>query len=111
MSHTGWTIRVWSCHYERSEESAFAGTRTTAKQKQIPRGLYFTPTSARTALVGDPCSPARDDNSKSQGLLMQHSIKAGAFRGALSVKLSQLYFEPEGRRYSHAPGQRYHERS
>src|SRR5271166_846034 len=27
-------------------------------KKQIPRGLNFTPTSARTALVGDPCSPA-----------------------------------------------------
>jgi hypothetical protein len=32
--------------------------------KQIPRGLNFTPTSAKTALVGDPGSPARDDKNK-----------------------------------------------
>src|ERR1039458_2663174 len=33
-------------------------------EKQIPRGLNFTPTSAKTALVGDPCWPARDDKTK-----------------------------------------------
>src|ERR1035441_8655699 len=54
-----------SCHYERSEESAFASTGTTVRSKQqIPRGLNFAPTSAKTALVGDPCSPARDDKVK-----------------------------------------------
>jgi hypothetical protein len=30
-------------------------------KKQIPRGLNFTPTSAKTALVGAPGPPARDD--------------------------------------------------
>src|ERR1035438_9756504 len=33
-------------------------------EKQIPRGLNFAPTSAKTALVGDPSSPARDDKNK-----------------------------------------------
>src|SRR5271157_4245689 len=36
-------------------------------EKQIPRGLNSTPTSAKTALVGGPGSPARDDKS-SKGL-------------------------------------------
>jgi hypothetical protein len=35
------------------------------KKQQIPHGLNFTPTSAKTALVGDPGSAVRDDNSKS----------------------------------------------
>ena len=51
-------------------------------EKQIPRGLNFTPTSAKTALVGDPCSPARDD--KNEGLTgtakavpLQNDLDAG----------------------------------
>jgi hypothetical protein len=35
-----------------------------SSKKQIPRELNFTPTSAKTALVGDSCSPARDDKNK-----------------------------------------------
>jgi hypothetical protein len=35
-------------------------------QKQVPRVLNFTPTSAKTALVGDPCSPARDDKNNKE---------------------------------------------
>src|ERR1035438_7089203 len=34
-------------------------------KQQIPPSLNFTPTSAKTALVGDPGSAGRDDNSKS----------------------------------------------
>src|ERR1022692_3950909 len=34
------------------------------REKQIPRGLNFTPTSAKAALVGDPGSSPRDDKSK-----------------------------------------------
>ena len=33
-------------------------------QKQISGGLNFTPTSAKTAPVGDPGSPAQDGKSK-----------------------------------------------
>jgi hypothetical protein len=56
----GWTIPLWSCHYERSEESAFVSAGTIAIKQQIPHGL----------------KAVRDDNSKSQSriLLMQHSI-------------------------------------
>jgi len=49
-------------------EVDFEGTRLhrllKKSGKQIPRGLNFTPTSAKTALVGDPCSPARDDKKQ-----------------------------------------------
>src|ERR1035438_4332052 len=49
------------------------------RKQQIPHGLNFTPTSAETALVGDPGSAVRDDNSKSRirTLLMQYSIAPG----------------------------------
>jgi hypothetical protein len=33
-------------------------------KQQIPRRLIFTPTSAKSALVGDPGPPARDDKNK-----------------------------------------------
>src|ERR1039457_5980030 len=31
-SHRGWTTRRWSCHYERSEESAVVGAGTAAEE-------------------------------------------------------------------------------
>ena len=43
-----------SCHYERSEESAFVSAGTTRGEQQIPHSLNLTPTSAKTALVGGP---------------------------------------------------------
>jgi hypothetical protein len=39
-------------------------------QQQIPHRLNFAPTSAKTALVGGPGSPVRDDNIK--GLVTAH---------------------------------------
>jgi hypothetical protein len=49
-------------HPERSE-SAADGIRGT-DEEQIPRGLTFTPSSAKPALDGDPAKPARDDNQR-----------------------------------------------
>jgi hypothetical protein len=54
---------MWDCHYERSEESAFVCGSDDGWKQQIPHRLNFTPTSAKTALVGDPGSAVRDDNS------------------------------------------------
>jgi hypothetical protein len=51
--------------YGSSPEVSSSGRLLKKPEKQIPRGLNFTPTSAKTALVGDPCSPARDDKNKS----------------------------------------------
>jgi len=36
MSHMGLTILLWSCHYERSEESAVVGAGTTAEETADP---------------------------------------------------------------------------
>jgi ABC-type dipeptide/oligopeptide/nickel transport system ATPase component len=54
-------------------------------EKQIPRGLNFTPTSAKTALVGDPCSPARDDeniglNGTAEAVPLQNHGVGGLFQ-------------------------------
>ena len=38
--------------------------------KQIPRGLNLTPTTARAAVVGDPVKPNRND--KNEGLVTAH---------------------------------------
>jgi hypothetical protein len=61
MSHAGWPIRLWSCHYERSGESAFVGRGTTVLRKQqIPHGQ----------------KAVRDDNSKSPDIAYAAVIKA-----------------------------------
>ena len=54
-------------------------------KKQIPRGLNFTPTSAKAALVGDPGSPARDDkniglNGTSEAVPLQNHGVGGLFQ-------------------------------
>src|ERR1039457_3077879 len=50
MFHMGLTIPLWSCHYERSEESAFVCAEGPPSKQQIPHGL----------------KAVRDDNSKSR---------------------------------------------
>ena len=52
---------------EEPKDSGVAGAGLQAPEKlrnQFPRGLNFTPTSARAALVGCPGSPVRDDKRK-----------------------------------------------
>jgi imidazolonepropionase len=44
--------------------AAGMGNPASRTEKQIPRGPNFTPTAATAAVVGDPGSPARDDNRK-----------------------------------------------
>ena len=56
--------------------------------KQIPRGLNFAPTSAKTALVGAPGSPARDDknngdlNGTAEAVPLQNGRVAGSLHSA-----------------------------
>src|ERR1022692_4419663 len=59
-------------------------------EKQIPRGLNFTPTSAKTALVGGPGSPARDDKNKELD---------GAPKGAPLQSTSQAELQPHSCRH------------
>src|ERR1035438_1151804 len=73
-------------------------------EKQIPRGLNFAPTSAKTALVGDPGSPARDDKNKElngapkgapfqntcRSRLFQQPLKPCPFAGSLRTFILQL---------------------
>jgi hypothetical protein len=50
----GWTIPLWGCHYERSEESAFVSAGTTPKKQQIPRRLKSARDAKNKELDGAP---------------------------------------------------------
>ena len=65
-------------------------------EKQIPRGLNFTPTSAKAALVGDPGSPARDDNFRLHSPHKDLS-KAQAWRLAVEALRTVAIAEPDRR--------------
>src|SRR5450759_5442302 len=83
MSRPGWTIRLWSCHYERSEESAFAGAGTAATETADPSWPELHPNKRkRHARWEPPGSAVRDNNSKSRSrtLRMQHSFPEKALR-------------------------------
>ncbi len=83
---------------------------TPPAEKRVPRGLNSTPTSAKTALVGGPGSPARDDNTLQQGYLHQPDAglkarssthgkisKAEAWRLAVEALRTVAIAEPERR--------------
>ncbi len=86
---------------------AHAGSAPPA-EKRIPRGLNSSPTSVKTALVGGPGSPARDDNTKNYlrrpgaGLKARSSTssritKAEAWRLAVEALRTVAIGEPERR--------------
>src|ERR1035438_1146381 len=91
-----------SCHYERSEESAFTSCGATVRRKQqIPHALNFTPTSAKTALVGAPVSTVRDDNSKSPDIRDKFDIGRTAPYSFLSPGISFSVNETSCETWSH----------
>jgi oligopeptide/dipeptide ABC transporter ATP-binding protein len=64
--------------------------------KQIPRGLSFTPASAKAALVGDPGSSARDDNFRLRSPHKDLS-KAEAWRLAVEALRTVAIADPDRR--------------
>src|ERR1035437_1846425 len=81
----------------RSPDYGKAGRRwfqpLKKSEKQIPRGLNFTPTSAKTALVGDPCSPARDDKNKELNGAPFGRLRAGSKGASLQNARSSRFFQ------------------
>src|ERR1035437_759326 len=77
----------------RSPDYGKAGRRwfqpLKKSEKQIPRGLNFAPTSAKTALVGDPCSPARDDKIKDLNGAPKGAPLQKRYCNALEVQVRQ----------------------
>src|ERR1019366_3317908 len=59
------TARLWNCHYERSEESAFASAETTAEETADPSRPSLYPNKRKSGARWGPGSAVRDDNSKS----------------------------------------------
>jgi hypothetical protein len=96
---------TWIIHEELTLCRGTAEEALKKSEKQIPRGLNFTPISAKTALVGDPCSPARDDNNRElngapEGAPLQSEMQSSFSAASEAVPLQSLLYLGEANRRS-----------